>query len=178
MSSDTAVRNTSGVILLTSCGQRIESPQSVARVSGLIRTMLEDIKDGEDTVVPLPNVDAPTLRILLDFMRLLDSMGEEGRNELAMRIDDTFPVIGAFPAWARDFEVPGEMLSDVFVASSYMDVTPLEKLVLAKIVAKMREMTPEDMRADVVEVKRPFSEDEELKIRDENAGVIDGKPVA
>jgi Skp1 family, dimerisation domain len=68
------------------------------------------------------------------------------------------------------------MLGDVFIASSYLDITILEKLVLAKFVSRMQAMTPEDMRA-CVDVKSAFSEDEEMRVREENAAVIDGKIV-
>ncbi len=55
-----------------------------------------------------------------------------------------------------------------------MDVTPLEKLVLARLVAKMREMTPEDARAKVVKVTVPLTDEEEMRVRVEHADVIDG----
>lgn len=164
----------SSVILKTNCGQLIETVIPVARGSGLVATMLDDIKEGEDVVVPLPNVDAPTLRIVLEFLKLYEHAGDDARAALSVATSDAIPILGGFPAWIRDFEIPADMLGDVFIAASYMDVTPLEKLVLAKLVARMRELTPEDVRAEVVKVSAPFTEEEEWKVRGEHVDVIEG----
>ena len=88
--------------------------EDVARQFGTIRTMLENLGEeniSRDSNLPLPNVDAETLRILIDWANF----------QIA---ENTAPEI-CYPNTLERYKLEPYLLMKVVRAADYLDIEPL-----------------------------------------------------
>jgi len=107
----------------------------VAKQSGIIKTMMEDlgIEEGSEEPVPLPNVNATTLNRIIQWCthhKNDPAPDEDESNDKEKRTDD-------IPSWDKDFlNIDQEELFELIRAANYLHVRGLLD-VCCKTVANM-----------------------------------------
>lgn len=154
--------------LQSSDNEIFECELAVAKCSGTISTMLEDLGIDEgsiDEVVPLPNVNSATLRKVIQFCNYhkLDaapSSTEEDDNK-ERRSDD-------ISAWDADFlKVDQGTLFELILAANYLDIHSLLDVTCKTVANMIKGKTPDEIRK-TFNIKSDFTPAEEEQIRKEN----------
>lgn len=156
-------------VLSSRDGVQFEIPKAVAMLSKLAREMInEDTEyndEGEDTEIPLPNVDGNILKLVVDFCKHYheDPMKEIERPLKTSNMSD------AVSKWYAEFidSVDQKTLISIIVAANYMDIGPLLNLSCSKVSALIMGKTPKEVR-DIFEIENDFTEEDAEKIRKEN----------
>ncbi|KAL9701070.1 hypothetical protein quinque_004511 [Culex quinquefasciatus] len=152
----------STIKLETSDGVKFTVKTQVAKCSGTIRTMLEDIginpQDGE--AIPLSNVHSTILQKILVWAEHHVDDPEPPRDDAdaAKRTDDIC-------SWDEDFlKVDQRTLFDVMLAANYLDMKQLIA-VCCKTVANMIKGKTADQIRKTFNIENDFPPGEEDKIR-------------
>jgi S-phase kinase-associated protein 1 len=146
--------------------------RAAAKQSALLNGMLEDTSEGEETVVPVPNVNAATLKYVIQYL-------EYHKDAKADTIDK--PLKGdlkeIISQWDKDFlygdlikggdEKQHDILVDVVMAANFLDIKDLLDLCCAAIANMIKGKTPEQLK-ELFQIERDFTPEEEAKIREEN----------
>eukprot|EP01122_Echinamoeba_exundans_P003573 TRINITY_DN13655_c0_g1_i1.p1 TRINITY_DN13655_c0_g1~~TRINITY_DN13655_c0_g1_i1.p1 ORF type:complete len:168 (-),score=65.28 TRINITY_DN13655_c0_g1_i1:173-676(-) len=135
-----------------------------AQQSVTIKNMIEDLPDGEDNAIPLPNVTAAILEKIIAYcdyhwhhpMPITDEKKDERRT------DDIIP-------WDRDFcNVPQQTLFELILAANFLDIKPLLDLCCKTVANALKACKdPEDIRK-YLNIKNDFTPEEEEAARKEN----------
>eukprot|EP00568_Trieres_chinensis_P018747 CAMPEP_0183327090 /NCGR_PEP_ID=MMETSP0160_2-20130417/83579_1 /TAXON_ID=2839 ORGANISM="Odontella Sinensis, Strain Grunow 1884" /NCGR_SAMPLE_ID=MMETSP0160_2 /ASSEMBLY_ACC=CAM_ASM_000250 /LENGTH=259 /DNA_ID=CAMNT_0025495203 /DNA_START=67 /DNA_END=847 /DNA_ORIENTATION=+ len=128
-------------------GESTEVPAAVAKMSVLVRDMIDENDDDDDdevtAEVPLPNVEASVLAKVVDFCVHYqgDPMSEIPKPLKSAAISD------AVQEWYAEFvNVEQEELFELISAANYMDIKPLLDLGCAAVACKIKEKSPEEIR--------------------------------
>lgn len=152
--------------------------RNASKMSGLINDILLDDQNdqnsgsGEETIIPLPNVDGKTLAYVIQYM---DHHWNNKANPIEKPLKGKVEEVVS--KWDRDFlntdlvqngvEEQHELLIAVIMAANFMNIKDLLELGCAKIASMIRGKTPEQIRK-LFNIENDFTPEEEEKIREEN----------
>lgn len=157
--STTAAGAVQFVALTTSDGQKFTVEADVLRASATIQNMLDDLDpatDGDAMPVPLPNVDAPTMAKVIEYLRY-----HHGRPS------DSDDAKQAIADWDAEFmKLPQRTLFDLILAANYMHIRPLLDLGCQTVADMIKGRSPAEIRT-LFGIQADFTPAEEEAIRSE-----------
>ena len=123
-------------------GETFTVDVEVAKTSGTIRTMMEDLglEDAQDQMVPLPNVDGPVLKMVIDWAK--------------HHKDDPQPAEDAdakgklVPKWDKEFlkDVSQAVLFELILAAEYLDIKGLLDVTCQTVADMIKGKSPDEIR--------------------------------
>jgi S-phase kinase-associated protein 1 len=146
--------------------------REAAKMSGLIKDMLDDQSEGDQTIIPVPNVSGRTLKYVVAYI-------EHHHNQRADPLEKPLrgKIEDVISEWDRQFlftdlvkdhdEKQHELLIDVIMAANFLNVKELLDLTCACVASMIKGKTPEQIRA-LFNIENDFTPEEEEKIREEN----------
>lgn len=151
--------------LESSEGEQFDTDMQVAKCSGTIKTMLDDlgIEEGDDNVVPLPNVNSAILRKVLQWANYHkdDAQPAEDDENKEKRTDD-------ISSWDADFlKVDQGTLFELILAANYLDIKGLLDVTCKTVANMIKGKTPDEIRK-TFNIKNDFTPAEEEQVRKEN----------
>ncbi|ORY80033.1 S-phase kinase-associated protein 1A-like protein [Protomyces lactucae-debilis] len=156
------------ITLTSSDNESFQVDLEVAEKSVLIKNMVEDIGE-DDTVVPLPNVNANVLKKVLEWCEHHrkdpnpDREDDNANNALAKKQSST-----DMSEWDQKFmAVDQEMLFEIILAANYMDIKPLLDCGCKTVANMIKGKTPDEIRK-TFNIVNDFTPEEEAQIRREN----------
>lgn len=146
--------------------------RDASKLSGLIKDMLDDQEDDQQTVIPIPNVNGRTLRYVIEYCEHhWNNKADPIEKPLRGKIEDVIS------AWDKQFlftdlvkggdEKQHELLIDVIMAANFLNIKDLLDLTCATVASMIKGKTPEQIRA-LFNIENDFTPEEEEKIREEN----------
>lgn len=146
-------------------GDIFDTDVQVAKCSGLIKTMLEDLgieNNEDDTVVPLPNVSSDILTKVLQWITYHKDDPEPMK-------DDEDKEIVNFSEWDTEFlnTLDMEVLFELIKAANYLDIKGLLNMTCQNVANMMKGKSAEEIR-QIFNIKNDFTPEEEEQIRKEN----------
>ncbi|GMS88634.1 hypothetical protein PENTCL1PPCAC_10809 [Pristionchus entomophagus] len=163
------------VVLETSDKKDFEVDMTMINQSQLLKTLYEDLGlgaegAGEEPKIPLPNVDAATLKYIIEWCAHHKDdpavVKEEGEEKKEKKSDD-------IPEWDVNFlsrgnGVSNSTLYEIILAANYLDIQALLDLT-CKTVANMIKGKSSDEIRQTFNIPNDFTPEEEEQIRKENA---------
>jgi len=151
--------------LQSSDGEVFDIDVEIAKQSITIKTMLDDLgmEDGEDEVVPLPNVNAAILRKVIMWCTYHkdDPPVPEDDDSKEKRTDD-------ISSWDADFlKVDQGTLFELILAANYLDIKGLLDDTTKTVANMIKGKSPEEIRK-TFNIKNDFTPAEEEQVRKEN----------
>jgi len=151
--------------LQSSDGETFNVEVEIARCSLTIKTMLEDLgmEEGEDEVIPLPNVNSSILRKVINWAthHKDDPPPAEDDENKEKRTDD-------ISSWDADFlKVDQGTLFELILAANYLDIKGLLDVTCKTVANMIKGKTPEEIRK-TFNIKNDFTTAEEDQVRKEN----------
>lgn len=152
-------------IKLQSCDNEIFNIDiEIAKCSSTIKTMVEDLglEEGDEEVVPLPNVNAAILRKVIQWATYhKDDPPVAEDDEKEKRTDD-------ISSWDADFlKLDQGTLFELILAANYLDIKGLLDVTCKTVANMIKGKTPEEIRK-TFNIKNDFTPEEEEQIRREN----------
>lgn len=145
-------------------GDTFEVPLKVAKMSELVKTMIDDEGDEDVQEIPLPNVKASVLQKVIDFCT---HYKEDPMNEIEKPLRSSV-MNEVVQQWYADFvSVEQVMLFELILAANYMDIKPLLDLSCATVASMIKGKTPQEIR-ETFNITNDFSPEEEAQVREEN----------
>jgi S-phase kinase-associated protein 1 len=146
--------------------------REAAKMSGLVKDMLEDQDQEEQTVIPIPNVTGRTLKYVIEYMEHHhNNKAEPIEKPLKGKIDDVIS------EWDKKFlftdlvkngdENEHELLIDCIMAANFLNIKDMLDLTCACVASMIKGKTPEQIRA-LFKIENDFTPEEEEKIKEEN----------
>eukprot|EP00543_Licmophora_paradoxa_P014650 CAMPEP_0202457926 /NCGR_PEP_ID=MMETSP1360-20130828/17721_1 /ASSEMBLY_ACC=CAM_ASM_000848 /TAXON_ID=515479 /ORGANISM="Licmophora paradoxa, Strain CCMP2313" /LENGTH=167 /DNA_ID=CAMNT_0049078155 /DNA_START=27 /DNA_END=530 /DNA_ORIENTATION=+ len=153
------------VNLVSKEGDSFEVPVVVAKMSELVKSMMDEDADDEDvTEIPLPNVKAAVLQKVIEFC-------EHHKKEPMTEIEKPLKsqnMADVVQKWFADYvDVEQAVLFELILAANYMDIKALLDLTCATVAAMIKGKTPEEIRT-TFNITNDFSPEEENQVREEN----------
>jgi len=152
------------VNLVSKEGDTFEVALAVAKMSELVKTMIDEEADDDVQEIPLPNVKAVVLKKVIEFCthHKDDPMHEIEKPLKSVNMADVVQ------PWYADFvNVEQVMLFELILAANYMDIKPLLDLTCATTASMIKGKTPEEIR-QTFNITNDFSPEEEAQVREEN----------
>jgi len=156
--------------LQSSDGEVFDIDVEIAKQSITIKTMLDDLgmEEGDDEIVPLPNVNAAILRKVVQwctYHRDDPPLTEEDDNK-EKRTDD-------ISSWDADFlKLDQGTLFELILAANYLDIKGLMDNTTKTVANLIKGKTSEEMRK-TFNIKNDFTPAEEEIARKENQWMED-----
>jgi S-phase kinase-associated protein 1 len=147
-------------------GDSFSVPLNVARMSILVKSMMdEDQDDGEESIeIPLPNVKTAVLSKVVEFCTHHNT---EPMSEIEKPLKSAL-MAEVVQKWYADFvNVEQVLLFELILAANYMDIKPLLDLTCATVASMIKGKTPEEIRR-TFNITNDFSPEEEAQVREEN----------
>jgi len=166
MSDDQNNESEGAVNLMSSEGDAFEVDFKVAKMSELVKTMIDDDTSADDgpQEVPLPNVKNNVLAKVIEFCR---HHQEEPMTEIEKPLKSA-NMHEVVQEWYAEFvQVPQELLFELILAANYMDIKPLLDLTCATVASLIKGKTPEEIRK-TFNIVNDFTPEEEAQVREEN----------
>ncbi|PAA71489.1 hypothetical protein BOX15_Mlig001336g1, partial [Macrostomum lignano] len=151
--------------LQSSDNEIFEVDIEIAKQSGTIKTMLEDlsVSDEGDEEVPLPNVNAAILKKVIAWCTYHkdDPPPVEEDEYKERRTDD-------IPTWDQEFlKVDQGTLFEIILAANYLDIKGLLDVSCKTVANMIKGKSPEEIRK-TFNIKCDFSAEELERVRREN----------
>ncbi|KAG9010173.1 hypothetical protein FRB90_008005 [Tulasnella sp. 427] len=157
---------TTQVTLGSSDGENFKVDKEVAEQSVLIKNMIEDLVDFDNTIT-LHDVNASVLKKVLEYCEHhrgdplpaadADPFNDDNRKR-ATEISD----------WDQKFvQVNQEMLFEIILAANYLSIEPLLDVGCTTFVNMIKGKTPEEIRK-LFNIVNDFTPEEEAQIKKEN----------
>lgn len=129
--------------LKSSSGEVFYVDEKIAKRSGTIKNMLEDLNmDGEDVVVPLPTITSFILRKFIEW-----STHHKDDPVSVNFVEDEENEDGAVSSWDTDFlNVHYVILLDLILAANYLDVSDLMDAACQTIADMIKGKTAAEIR--------------------------------
>jgi len=152
--------------LVSSEGDSFALPLVAAKLSELVKTMLDEEAEEADGAqeVPLPNVKSKTLARVVDYLnhQITTPMKEIQKplktNKITEVVDE----------WYASFvSVELDQLFELILAANYMDIKPLLELLCAAVACQVKGKAPDDIRK-TFNITDDFTAEELLQVREEN----------
>mmetsp|Transcript_12194 Transcript_12194/g.22148 ORF Transcript_12194/g.22148 Transcript_12194/m.22148 type:complete len:170 (-) Transcript_12194:282-791(-) len=161
------VEEQGSVNLISKEGETFEVPLAVAKMSELVKTMIDD-EDGDDedetAEIPLPNVKAEVLKKVIEFCK---HHHEDPMTEIEKPLKSA-TMAEVVQKWYAEFvSVQQVTLFELILAANYMDIKPLLDLTCATVASMIKGKTPEEIR-QTFNISNDFSPEEEAQVREEN----------
>eukprot|EP00026_Physarum_polycephalum_P017587 Phypoly_transcript_18856.p1 GENE.Phypoly_transcript_18856~~Phypoly_transcript_18856.p1 ORF type:complete len:166 (-),score=50.42 Phypoly_transcript_18856:143-640(-) len=158
-----AAEASAGTLKLESSDNKVFTvPTVVAQQSVTIKNMLEDIGDGADAPIPLPNVTGYILEKVIDYLVHHHEHPEPTPDEKDEKRTDNIS------GWDKDFcNVDQPTLFELILAANYLDIKPLLDVTCKTVANMIKGKTPEEIRK-TFNIKNDFTPEEEEAIRKEN----------
>ncbi|XP_026429511.1 SKP1-like protein 4 [Papaver somniferum] len=163
------------IVLKSADDKEFEVEESIVMLSETIKHMIEDDCAGDG--IPLPNVTSDVLEKVIEFLKkhgpameylygpdgkiVKDEIDEEEFNKVAaklMQFDQEF----------IDGLESDQVLFDLIFAANYLGIRNLMECTCQVVAGKLREMTPEQVRA-YLRIENDYSPEQEAKVRADNA---------
>lgn len=146
--------------------------RAAAKMSGLLKDMLEDQSEGEQTTMPIPNVNGRTLKYVIEYVEYhKDAPADAIDKPLKGKIEDVvceWDKNYLFKDLVKDHdEKQHDLLIDVVMAANFLNIKDLLDLTCACIASMIKGKTPEQIRS-LFNIENDFTAEEEAKIREEN----------
>ena len=127
-------------IMLQSCdGEVFHVDKTIAMKLKTVKTLLEDLGDEDDEVIPLPNVRSDILKKVIQWAEHHKNDPEDDDNQ------DKVPV--EIPSWDSNFlNVSVTALVNLNMAANYLDIKGLLALTLRTFANMISGKTPEEIR--------------------------------
>mmetsp|Transcript_10860 Transcript_10860/g.13737 ORF Transcript_10860/g.13737 Transcript_10860/m.13737 type:complete len:168 (+) Transcript_10860:99-602(+) len=153
------------VNLMSKEGDAFPVPANVAKMSELVKSMIDDEEDDENTPeIPLPNVKATVLKKVIEFCT---HYGTEPMDEIEKPLKSS-TMSQVVQKWYADFvNVDQALLFELILAANFMDIKPLLDLTCATVASMIKGKTPEEIRR-TFNITNDFSPEEEAQVREEN----------
>ena len=124
-------------------GEVFEISCAAARVSALLASMIDDEDDEKVIEIPLPNVRGRVLALVAAFCKE-HANSPMPEIEKPLKCSNLSEVVSQ---WDSDFvDIEMELLSELMVASNYLDLKCLLHLTCAKVALMIRGLTPKEIR--------------------------------
>lgn len=155
------------VKLVSKDGDTFPVRLEVAKMSELVKSMMEDDNDAEEgdpIEIPLPNVKSQVLSKVIEFCEhhLSEPMTEIEKPLKSQQMADVVQ------KWYADFvDLEQVLLFELILAANYMDIKPLLDLTCATVASMIKGKSPEDIRS-TFNIINDFSPEEEAQVREEN----------
>ncbi|CAM9271326.1 unnamed protein product [Ectocarpus fasciculatus] len=158
--------DTRSVHLVSQEGESFDIKVSVAKMSNLVKTMIDEDaeEDGDAQEIPLPNVKASVLSKVIEFCA---HYKEDPMNEIEkpLKSANMHDVVQEW--YAKFVEVQQETLFELILAANYMDIKPLLDLTCATVASMIKGKTAEEIRK-TFNIVNDFTPEEEAQVREEN----------
>eukprot|EP01006_Ploeotia_vitrea_P018525 TRINITY_DN50041_c0_g1_i1.p1 TRINITY_DN50041_c0_g1~~TRINITY_DN50041_c0_g1_i1.p1 ORF type:complete len:171 (-),score=9.34 TRINITY_DN50041_c0_g1_i1:96-608(-) len=153
------------VHLVSQEGESFDVPLPVAKLSELVKTMIDEDQDEEEAQeIPLPNVKSTILAKVIEFCRQY-SVEPMTEIEKPLKSANMQEVV---QQWYADYAtVEQEVLFELILASNYMDIKPLLDLTCATVASLIKGKTPEEIRK-IFNIVNDFTPEEEAQVREDN----------
>eukprot|EP00995_Heteronema_vittatum_P009212 NODE_450_length_1373_cov_184.994713_g325_i0.p2 GENE.NODE_450_length_1373_cov_184.994713_g325_i0~~NODE_450_length_1373_cov_184.994713_g325_i0.p2 ORF type:complete len:204 (+),score=80.98 NODE_450_length_1373_cov_184.994713_g325_i0:55-612(+) len=146
--------------------------REAAKMSGLIKDMLEDGDQDDQTVIPIPNVTGRTLKYVIQYIEHHhNNKAEPIEKPLKGKIEDVIS------EWDKKFlftdlvkggdEKQHELLIDCIMAANFLNIKDMLDLTCACVASMIKGKQPEQIRT-LFNIENDFTPEEEEKIREEN----------
>jgi S-phase kinase-associated protein 1 len=162
---DDQEEETGTVSLVSQEGDSFDVPMGVARMSELVKTMIDDEQESdENQEIPLPNVKSTVLAKVIEFC-------SHHHNNPMQEIEKPLKSANmseVVPEWDANFvDIEQELLFELILAANYMDIKSLLDLTCAKVASMIKGKTPEEIRK-TFNIVNDFTPEEEAQVREEN----------
>jgi S-phase kinase-associated protein 1 len=135
-------------------GEVFDVEESILKVSNVIRNLLEDVADSDESGILLEDIDAKTLAKVIEYCRY-HAQPNRPKGERTL--------------WDRDFlRVDQSLLFSLTLAANFLDIPSLLDLCCRHIADMIRGKTPEQIRA-TFNIENDFTPEEEAQLRAENS---------
>lgn len=151
--------------LVSQEGESFSVPIGVAKMSELVKTMIDDDQDEDEAQeIPLPNVKNAILAKVIEFCQ---HYKQEAMNEIEkpLKSSNMHEVVQEW--YAQFVNVEQETLFELILAANYMDIKPLLDLTCATVASMIKGKTPEEIRK-TFNIVNDFTPEEEAQVREEN----------
>ncbi|KAJ3129742.1 hypothetical protein HK098_000111 [Nowakowskiella sp. JEL0407] len=151
------------VKLLSSDNQEFTVAKEVATQSVLIKNMLEDVGESDETPIPLPNVTGPVLQKVIEYAtQHKDDPPPQPEEDSKPKSSDDID------EWDRNFiNVDQGTLFEIILAANYLDMKGLLDLGCKTVANMIKGKTVEEIRK-TFNIVNDFTPEEEEQIRKEN----------
>lgn len=152
-------------MLLRSCdGEVCEIDTETAKISILLKEMMENGLGSGEEEVPLSNVKSETLKKVIEWMDHQRKFMEDELDEEKAAIDSNDRKI---PEWDAAFlDVSHGMLFDLIAAANYLDIKDLLFFASKTVALMIKGKTPEEIRT-YFEIENDFTDEEKKEMTDE-----------
>eukprot|EP00588_Corethron_pennatum_P014130 CAMPEP_0194267272 /NCGR_PEP_ID=MMETSP0169-20130528/1849_1 /TAXON_ID=218684 /ORGANISM="Corethron pennatum, Strain L29A3" /LENGTH=166 /DNA_ID=CAMNT_0039008091 /DNA_START=167 /DNA_END=667 /DNA_ORIENTATION=+ len=150
--------------LVSKEGDEFKVPIEVAKVSELVKTMIEEEGDDGEHEIPLPNVKATVLAKVIDFCT---RHAREPMNEIEKPLKSGVMSDLVDKWFAQFIDVEQVLLFELVLAANYMDIKPLLDLSCAAVASMIKGKSAEEIRK-IFNISNDFSPEEEAQVREEN----------
>ena len=149
------------VTLTSSDGKSFIMDAEVAKMSGTLKNMLEDISD-LTTPIPIPNVSGATMEKVVKYCEYHHTSPTDSSDE-RMTIDR--PMCD----FDKEFlsHITHSELFDLILAANYLDIKPLLDVTCKTVAGMIRGKSAEEIRK-LFNIKNDFTPEEEEQVRKEN----------
>lgn len=162
------------VILQSNDDPSVDYPVSrdAAKMSGLIKDLLDEQVDGTETKVPLPNVNGKVLKYIIQYMEHhWNNRTEPFEKPLKANISELIS------EWDRKFlyenlikdgdEKNHELLIQCIMGANFLNIRDLLDLTCASVATMIKGKSTEQIR-ELFNIVNDFTPEEEAKVREEN----------
>ena len=149
--------------LITKEGKEIEITKEAAELSELLKQTINDFPDEEK--FPINEVDEKTGEKIKDY---LNHFNGDAPPEIEKPLISN-NMKNVTDEWSANFvdRMPLDDIINLNVAANYMGINPLLDLCSAKIASFFKDKSEEEVMKEF-NIKKPFTEEEKNKIREEN----------
>ena len=145
-------------------GDQFPVPLSVANMSELVKSLVEEDESDEVNEIPLPNVKSNVLQKVIEFC---EHHAQEPMTEIEKPLKSQ-NMADVVQQWYADYvNVEQVLLFELILAANYMDIKPLLDLTCASVASMIKGKTPEEIR-QTFNISNDFSPEEEMQVREEN----------
>ncbi|KAI3949293.1 hypothetical protein MKW98_023230 [Papaver atlanticum] len=165
------------IILKSADGKEFEVEESIVLISETIKHLIEDGCDGNEVPIPLPNVTSDVLEKVIEFLKkhgpAMEYLYKPGGKIVKDEIDEEEfdKVVAKLMEFDKEF-IDGlesdQVLFDLIFAANYLAIRNLMECTCQVVASKLREMTPEQVRA-YLRIENDYSPEQEAKVRADNA---------
>ena len=146
----------------------IDVNKAHAEHSTLIKGLIDDGgAEDPDQPLPIPQVSAAVMNKCMDFVALMQVVGQEPEIEQPLPSNDLAQHVDQRYAEYITKDVDQALLFDIVLAANYLDIKPLLKLGSAKIASLIKGKSIEEIR-QFFQMDNDFTPEEEQRIREEN----------
>lgn len=147
-------------------GESYEVPLDVAKMSELVKNMIDDDQDEEEAQeIPLPNVKSPILAKVIEYLEHYNKSEAMTEIEKPLKSANMHEVVQEW--YANYVTVEQDILFELILAANYLDIKPLLDLTCATVASMIKGKTPEEIRK-VFNIVNDFTPEEEAQVREEN----------